>query len=94
MFTKFIDWRIENDVENILTSFKFDEAEAVMNEYSRAFFGVDKIGRPLYVDKAGYVLVDQLFKITTEERVTKDVIRLYEDLLKVKFLACSDLHDR
>jgi len=38
----------------------FEEAEQVMNEYQHAYFGVDKIGRPFYVDRAGSVDVKRM----------------------------------
>jgi len=94
MFEKFIQWRIENKVDTILVGYEFPEAEAVMNEYQHGFFGVDKIGRPLYVDRAGSVNVNKIFKITSEERIIKEMIHLYEDMMKVKFMACSELYDR
>lgn len=59
-----------------------------------AMFGVDKIGRPFYVDKAGFVIIDKLFKVATFEAITSDVIKEYELLLKLRFMACSELYDR
>jgi hypothetical protein len=41
----------------------------ITEEYARGFFGVDKIGRPLYVDKAGYVKADKLLQKVSYEEV-------------------------
>ena len=94
MFDKFIEWRLENDVDNIMVNYVMEEEEAFQNQYSHNYFGVDKIGRPFYVDKAGYVLVYELLKVSTEERIIRDVIYHYEKLIKVRCMACSDLYDR
>jgi|OM-RGC.v1.033963394 hypothetical protein len=75
-------------------SFEYPEAEEVMNEYARGYFGVDKIGRPIYIDKCGCCKVDKLMKITTFERIYTETAKMFERLFKLKFTACSHLYDR
>jgi len=94
MFEKFLAWRKEQNVDTILHGYVFEEAEACLNEYQHGYFGVDKIGRPFYVDRAGSVNVHKILKITTEEKILKEMIHMYEDMIKIKFMACSDLYDR
>ena len=54
-----------------MINFDFPEDEAFQNEYAHAFFGVDKIGRPFYVDKAGSVHIDRLLKVVDEDKIRK-----------------------
>lgn len=34
----------------------------------------DRFGRPIYIEKIGLILIDELFSITTEERMVTYVI--------------------
>ena len=93
MFSKFIEYKIQNGIDDIL-DFEYQEAEVVMNEYARGFFGVDKIGRPIYIDKCGCCKVDKMMKLTTFDRLFKEVAKMWETMIKLKFTACSHLYDR
>ena len=55
---------------------------------------MDKIGRPFYVDCPGRMKLKEIMEITEEERLKKFYYQLYEELLKLRFLACSELYDR
>lgn len=94
MFEKCLAWRAKWNADTILEGWVFPQEEALQQEYAHAFFGCDKIGRPIYFDKAGYVLIDRLLKVVDEEALTRQMIHMYEDMLKIKFMACSELYDR
>ena len=55
MFGDFIKFRNENNIDTIIEDFQFPEEEETLKYYPRAYFGVDKLGRPLYVDRAGQI---------------------------------------
>jgi len=50
MFENFLKFREENNIDSILTDFDFPEQEKVLQAYGRGYYGVDKIGRPIYIE--------------------------------------------
>ena len=60
-----------------------------MEVYPHGYHKTDKKGRPIYIERQGQLKVDDVFKITTEERLVKHYIKSYELLLKLRFPACS-----
>lgn len=57
----------------IQSTFDWHEEKQVKQFYPFGFFGVDKIGRPVFVDRLGSLNVEKLFKVTTEERLWKAI---------------------
>lgn len=88
MFTDFIKWRQENDVDNIET-FMFNELPQVRQFYPHGYHKTDKLGRPIYIERIGMLQLNKLFEITTEPRLIKYYIQSYETLMKRIFPACS-----
>lgn len=100
MFNTFMKWRVDNDVDNILEvqlfslsflkqTFKYDEIDAVQAVYPHFYHKIDKKGRPIYIERLGLLKIDELFKLTTEERLVKHYIISYETLMRLRFPACS-----
>lgn len=89
MFHNFIEWRIQNDVDNIIEAFEFTEMNDILDVYPHNYHKIDKKGRPIYIERQGVLKIDEVFKITTEERLVKHYIQSYEILLKLRFPACS-----
>ena len=71
MWDNFIKFRQENELDDILDTFEFPELDEVLKYYMKGYFGVDKIGRPLYVDRSGLIKVDKLLQVSTEERILR-----------------------
>jgi len=71
MFTNFINWRRENNVDTIIEDFVFSERDAVMAIYPHGYHGVDRLGRPIYIERIGILNVPKLFEVTTEERMIR-----------------------
>ena len=69
MFDNFIKWREENNVDTILQDFQFTEEAAVVKAYPRAYFGCDKQGRPLYVERNGKIDLPALFEAIPLEKM-------------------------
>jgi hypothetical protein len=89
MFTNYINWRKEQDVDEILDTFDFTEMDAVREVYPHGYHGVDKHGRPVYIERLGVLNVTRLFEISTPERMVRHYMQSYEVLMKLRFPACS-----
>lgn len=62
--------------------------------YPHGYHKTCKIGRPIYIELINKVNIDDVFKITTEERMIKYYIKEYERTLKERFPACSKIQGR
>lgn len=94
MFDKWYENRKKYNADEILNNWTIEDTATILKEYQNGFFGVDKIGRPLYIDKAGYVHVDRLLALMDAEKLRQGVIYCFEHMLKFKLYACSELYDR
>jgi CRAL/TRIO domain len=57
--------------------------------YPHFYHKTDKKGRPIYIERLGQLKIDEVFKLTTEERLIKHYIQSYETLMRLRFPACS-----
>ena len=57
--------------------------------YPHFYHKTDKKGRPIYIERLGQLQIDEVFKLTTEERLIKHYIVSYELLMRLRFPACS-----
>jgi len=89
MFTNFIEWRKKESVDTVIDDYKFTERKEVQEIYPHGYHGVDKQGRPVYIERFGILDVTKLFQITTEERMVKHYIQEYEILMNLRYPACS-----
>ena len=71
MFIDFVDWRRQNDVDNIIENYQFTEIAEIRKVYPHNYHGVDKLGRPIYIERLGLLDVQKVFEISTEERMIK-----------------------
>ena len=67
----------------------FSEYEAVQRFYPHAYHGVDKAGRPVYIERLGKVEPSKLMNVTTVERFLKYHVQGFEKAFAEKFPACS-----
>ena len=74
MFTNFMNWRKENNVDTVIEDYKFTERQAVQEVYPHGYHGVDNKGRPIYIERFGRLDVPKLFQITTQERMVQHYI--------------------
>lgn len=72
-----------------MQDFVFEEYEEVKKCYPHGFHGVDKSGRPLYIERIGLVDLNALLKVTTVERFLKYHIMEQEKTLNLRYPACS-----
>nr|GME12407.1 phosphatidylinositol/phosphatidylcholine transfer protein SFH11 [Ipomoea batatas]GME15994.1 phosphatidylinositol/phosphatidylcholine transfer protein SFH11 [Ipomoea batatas] len=89
MFLNYLKWREEFRVDAICKEFKYEEYREVKGVYPHGFHGVDRYGRPIYIDRVGMVDINKLLEVTTIERFVKYHISEQEKTLNLRYPACS-----
>lgn len=72
-----------------MQEFEYKEIEEVQQYYPHGYHGVDRSGRPVYIERLGKLEVERLLKVTTLDRLVKYQIQQYEKTLTIRFPACS-----
>lgn len=89
MFENCEKWRKEYGTNTILEDFHYDEKPLVAKFYPQYYHKTDKDGRPCYFEELGAVNLPEMTKITTEERMLKNLVWEYESVAKFRVPACS-----
>lgn len=75
-------------------NFVFDKKLEVLPHYPRGYMGVDKMGRPIYIERSGMVNPTPIWEICDEEYLFKSYYQSYEVLIKQHFMVCSYLQQK
>ncbi|KKK25555.1 hypothetical protein P175DRAFT_0496139 [Aspergillus ochraceoroseus IBT 24754] len=89
MFVESEKWRKEFGTDYLAASFKYDEKPQVFKYYPQYYHKTDKDGRPVYIEKLGGIDLNAMYKITTSDRMLKNLVTEYEKLADPRLPACS-----
>lgn len=89
MYQKSLQWRRAFGADGIGTVFKFPELRQVSELYQTGFFNTTKEGHPVYIKRLGKLDLEDLFAVTTKERLIRWHVATQEDLLNHKLVASS-----
>jgi len=84
------EWRKTFGVQGIVDEFVFTEKEQMQKYYPQYYHKTDKEGRPIYIERLGKVNLTEMYKISSQDRLLKNLVWEYERSINERAKACSD----
>lgn len=88
MIEEMLKWRTENGVDEIY-KLEFPKIPQIWKYYAHGFYGVDKKGRPVYIEDYSNLKIKEMFAIMSEKEFINYYIASYERSVNVIYKEAS-----
>lgn len=98
MFAKYAKYRDDNGIDTIIGEqvLTKDQINKLYSFHQKGYNGVDKVGRPIYIEMSGQMQPERVFEFMRETFVDRDEAMLlrsfmkdYETVNKLAYYSCS-----